>query len=170
MRSSPVCSFLGLLTSADILCLVSDGGDNASRAQFDEVSRRLTSSNVRLFVSLVVGDLGEITGVGYRSPTPEEAKGPTDMRDLIRKTGGKMIVPFTSRLHVQPKEMEQISAALSIFHHNMIHSYRMDVELPVPLAKERNWELKAADQNREPWKDATIIYPIYPEKLEPCKP
>ena len=158
---------LGTPTSADILYLVSDGGDNASRAQFDEVSRRLTSNNVRLFVSLVVGDLGEITGVGYRSPTPEETKGPTDMRGLVRKTGGKMIVPFTSRVHVQPKEMERISAALNIFHHNMIHSYRMEVELPVPLAKERNWELKAADQNRERWKDATIIYP---EKLEPCKP
>ncbi len=89
------------------------------------------------------------------------------MRDLVRKTGGEMIVPFTSRLHVQPKEMEQISTALSIFHQNMIHNYRMEVELPVPLAKERNWELKPADQNRERWKDASIIYP---EKLEPCKP
>jgi len=36
---------LGAPTSADILYLVSDGGDNASRARFDEVSRRLTSSN-----------------------------------------------------------------------------------------------------------------------------
>jgi hypothetical protein len=158
---------LGTPTSADILYLVSDGGDNASRAQFDEVSRRLTSSNVRLFVSLVVRDLGETSGVGYRSPTPEEAKGPTDMRDLVRKTGGKMIVPFTSRLHVQPKEMEQISAALNIFHQNMIRSYRMEVELPVPLVKKRNWELKPADQNKERWKDATISYP---EELEPCKP
>jgi DNA-binding transcriptional ArsR family regulator len=158
---------LGTPTSADILYLVSDGGDNASRAQFGEVSRRLSSSGVRLFVSLVVGDLEEITGVGYRSPTPEESKGPVDMRELVRKTGGEIIVPFTSRLNVKSKEMEQISAALSIFHQSMIQSYRMEVELPVPLTKERNWELKPADQNKERWKGARIVYP---QELERCKP
>lgn len=63
--------------------------------------------------------------------------------------------------------MEQISTALSVFHQTMIHSYRMEVELPVSLAKERNWELKPADQNRERWKDATFIYP---EELERCRP
>jgi hypothetical protein len=53
-------------TFADSLYLISDGADNASHAHFNDIAQRLSSSGVRLFVSLSVGHSGN------RSPTPEE--------------------------------------------------------------------------------------------------
>jgi VWFA-related protein len=151
---------LGTTTSADIIYVISDGGDNASRAHVDELTRRLTASGVRLFVSLVVSEAGQ------RSRTPEEVQGPTDLSELVRKTGGEIIEPFGLRAYVDAKVMEQVSAALNNFHHNMLHASLLEVELPGPPDKKRNWELKPSAENRKRWKDVRIIYP---EELEPCK-
>jgi hypothetical protein len=155
-------------TSADILYLISDrGGDNASHAHFNEVARRLTSSGVRLFVSLVVD------GSGYRTRTPEEARGPTDMNDLVRRTGGEIIDPFGiggyigMGGYIDAKMMEQISEALNTFHYNMLHANLVEVELPGPLGRNRSWELKPSAENKKRWKDVRIVYP---EELEPCRP
>lgn len=77
---------LGTPTSADIPYLVSDGGDHASHAQFGEVSRKLSLSGVRLFVSLVVGDLNAFTG-GGREVQPRGKAG--DRRTCLERRAAK---------------------------------------------------------------------------------
>lgn len=75
-------------TSADSLYLISDGADNASRAHFDDVVQRLSSSEVRLFVSLTVGHYEN------RSPNPGEERGPLDMTDLAKRQSPKRLNGF----------------------------------------------------------------------------
>jgi hypothetical protein len=152
---------LGTPTSADILYVISDGGDNASRAHLEEVTRRLSSSGVRLFVSLMAG------GLGYRSRTPEEDRGPADLNEMVMKTGGELITPFGVGDYVDAKAADRTSAALNAFHHNMVHANLMEVELPGPPSGKRSWELKPSAENKKRWKDVRIIYP---KELEPCKP
>jgi hypothetical protein len=148
-------------TSADSLYLVSDGGDNASRAKFDEVAHRLTSSGVRLFVSLIVG------GFGNRGPTPEEQNGPMDMSDLVKRTGGDIAVPFGQGVPTNPKEAERFAEAMAAFHRKMIQNYRMEVELPGPQDKPRTFELKPSVENKQRWKNVRVTYPT---EISPCKP
>jgi hypothetical protein len=140
-------------SSADSLYLVSDGADNASRSHLDEVARRLTSSGVRLFVSLIVGRLGD------RNATPEEANGPTVMTELVRKTGGDINTPFARGEPTNPKEAERIAQLMRSFYQGMAQAYLLEVELPMALNKPSFWELKFSAQGRERWKDGRVNYP-----------
>ncbi len=163
---------LGTSTSADILYLVSDGADTASHAKFDQVAHRLTSSEARLFVSLVLDANWGISATSdslgaHRTPNPEEIDGPRDLEALVRKTGGETIVPFNSRPHFRPEKMEQIKAALDDFHQSMIRSYLLEVDLPGLPDKKGTWELKPSNENKERWKNVRVTYP---EELEPCAP
>jgi hypothetical protein len=148
-------------TSADILYLVTDGGENASHTHLDEVTRRLTSSGVRLFVSFIFSELG------YRNRTPEELNGSNEVKELIDKTGGEMIVPFANGIPTKPKEMEQFTALMRAFHRGMIENYLFELELSDPVEKRRNWELKLSKEKREQWKNIGIFYP---SELSPCEP
>ena len=148
-------------TSADSLYLLSDvEGDNASRVQFQEVAHRLTSSGVRLFVAKV------IDGSGNR-PTPEETDGSRNMSDLVRRTGGEVILPFGQRDPAKPKGAERITVAMNLFHQRLIQNSRLEIELTGPLDKPRTWELKLSGEQKKQWKNARLMYPT---ELAPCKP
>jgi len=148
-------------TSADILYLVSDGGDNASHAHFDEVGRRLTSSGVRLFVSAVFNELEA------RGRSPEEIYGPEELIRLAKITGGEVISPYARGVPISRKDREQFVARVFEFHASMIEDYLLEAEFPESLDKHRTWELKLSKQKREQWKNATILYPT---ELPACQP
>jgi hypothetical protein len=140
-------------TSADSLYLISDGADNASHARFRDVAQRLTASGVRLFVSLIVGQRGN------RMPTPEEVSGPSDIRDLVRKTGGKINTPFGQGVPTKLEEAQRISQAMQRFYGAMAQNYRLEVELPTALDKPTSWELKFSEEGKSRWKNARVNYP-----------
>lgn len=146
---------LGNPTSADSLYLISDGGDNASRTKGDDVTNRLTSNGVRLFVSLVVADHHLDNHL-----SPEEHDGPKTLYEMVKKTGGEMIQPFTEGdLPNKLNEAEKIANAMDAFHRKMIYSFRLELELSKPLNKWRSWELKSSGDNKEKWKDVRLVYP-----------
>ena len=150
-------------SSADSLYLISDGRENASRAHFDDVAHRFITTGVRLFVSQVVADdtLNPQLGSG-------ELDGPARFHELARKTGGEMIQPFRDGVvPTKPKEAQRIAEGVNAFHKNMIHSFRLEVELPRPLDKYYSWELKFAGDNNERWKNVRLLYPT---QLAPCGP
>jgi hypothetical protein len=148
-------------TSADSLYVLSDGADNASRAHFNEVAKRLSSSGVRLFVSLAVGQLGN------RYPTPEEERGPREMSDLVKRTGGDINTPFSGGFPTKAEEVEQSSQAILRFQQEMTENYRIELELPAELDKPRKWEVRLSEGNRVRWNDARLNYPT---ELAPCNP
>jgi hypothetical protein len=146
--------------SADSLYLISDGADNASHAHFDDVAQRLSSSGGRLFVSLTVGHFGN------RSPTAEEERGPLDLSELGRRTGGEINTPFGQGLPSKPEEAERLSQRMNRFFRAMAQNYRVEVELPAALEKPTRWELKLSEDGSVRWKNSRLNYPT---QLAPCK-
>jgi hypothetical protein len=149
-------------TSADSLYIVTDGGDNASHASDDEVARQLTSTGVRLFVSLVLDVSGHrhirLEELNRREPPLDE---------LVRKSGGEIIQPFVDGFPSTPADGERIANTVNLFHNWMVHNYRIEIELPVPTDKARTWELRLAPERKDQWKGVRITYPT---ELAPCKP
>ena len=148
-------------TSADSLYLISDGADNASRAHIDELTKRLSSSGVRLFVSLAVGEYGN------RYPTPEEQYGPANMSDLAKRTGGDIHTPFGQHFPTKPEEAARSQQAILRFQKGMLENYRIELELPARLDKPRRLEVKLSEGSRVPWKGARLNYPT---ELASCNP
>lgn len=148
-------------TSADSLYLLTDGAENASRTHLDDVAHRLTSSGVRLFVSFVG------TRSGVRPRTSEEIFGPVSFSQLVRKTGGGMIQPFADGVPTNPKDGEKLAEVVNAFHQKMIHNFRLEIELPGPLDKWHEWELKLSGGNKNRWKNVRVAYPT---ELAPCGP
>ena len=83
----------------------------------------------KLFVSLTVGHFGN------RSPTPEEERGPLDMNNLVRRTGGEINTPFSQGVPTKPEEAERLSQAMNRFFRPMAQNYRFEVGLPTALEK-----------------------------------
>lgn len=148
-------------TSADSLYLVTDGGDSVSHAKFDEAASRLTSSGVRLYVSLVLG------GFGNRSPTPEEEMGLQNMNDLVKRTGGGVDTPFNLGPPTNSKEAAQTMEAIAMFHQGMVQNYRMELELVGSPEKRSILDLKLSVQDKERWKNVRLTYPT---KILRCDP
>jgi len=139
-------------SSADSFYLVTDGGDNTSKARFNDVVQAFTSSSVRVFSSFVV-DL-------HAGRTPEQLPGIEEINDLAHKTGGEMIVPFG-------RDPEKIAAEVHNFYQKMVRSYRVEIELSGSSDKQRLWELKASPGSKDRLKNARLVYP---QELPACRP
>lgn len=149
-------------TSADSLYLVSDGADNASHAHLDDIAQTLSNNGVRVFVSLILGHLGQ------RSATPEEQGGPFDMNELAKKTGGLLNTPFGQGIPTKPQQAERLSQTMHKFYQAMAQNYRLELELPTALEKPTTWELKLSDQGAMHGRNETLTL-TYPTQLAPCK-
>jgi hypothetical protein len=140
-------------SAADVLYLIGDGADNSSHTDFRKLTRELTSRGVRLFMTGVLGPLG------YRNRTPEENNGPSDMSELVAKTGGDMVVPFPNGVPMKP-DWNAVGQVMDVFYLRMVQNYRLELELPLPLNKPRNWELKLAPARKDQWKNVVLKYPV----------
>jgi len=150
----------GTPTSADSLYLISDGGDNISRANLGAAVQRLTSSGVRLFVSV-------IESVASGRATIEEVNGPQDMKEAAKRTGGAVIFLDQATFSRKPWDQERLSEAVRPLYHKMIHEYRMKVELSQRLKKQHTWELELVGKSKEQWKGVRLTYPT---ELAACNP
>jgi hypothetical protein len=147
-------------TSADSLYLISDGGESSSKAPASVVLQRLTTSGVRLFAAFPAAALRE-------RATIEEVSGPPEISDLARRSGGEVVHPPEPPRPGDAREGAQFLALLSAFHYNMLHTYRLEVELPERLNRPHSWELEIAGESKKRWKDARLRYPT---ELAACGP
>jgi VWA domain containing CoxE-like protein len=145
-------------SSADVLYFISDGADNASQTRVGELSRELTSRGVRLFAADV------FTPIAYRNRTPEEINGPRQLDDLIKQTGGDMILPFPNGPPAKP-DWHTVGQVMNVFYLRMVQNYLVELELSSSLNKRRKWELNLVGARREQWKGARLKYP---DELLPC--
>jgi len=99
--------------------------------------------------------------------SPEESNGPDELKGLIDKTGGEMIVPFANGIPTNPKEVEQFTALMKAFHRGMIENTLSKSSSLQTVEKRRTWELKLTKEKRELWKNAAVFYP---SELSPCEP
>ena len=148
-------------TSADSLYLISDGGETSSKAQVSDVLQRMTASGIRLFAAILPIEVrrGAATII-----EPEEAPG---IAEVAKKTGGEVVHAAEPLDPGHVREMALLLPILSRFHYNMLHTYRLEVELPERLNKPHAWELEIAGENRKRWKDVRLRYPT---ELAACGP
>jgi VWFA-related protein len=74
------------------LLLISDGGDNSSRYNENEVRSMVRENDVLIYA------MGVFEGGGGRSRTPEESAGPGLLSDLCEQTGGRHLPAETNEL------------------------------------------------------------------------
>jgi len=166
-------SALALLKSpsvGDVICLVSDGGENASQSNSSGVEPLLESAGVRLYAFLPTWHI-----VGRRE-NPEETQGLQELRDLATSTGGDLLqfVPSQGRnptvnapgpFRVNEKSREELAHASQDFYREVFSFIKLNVRLPEPLAKPLHWNLDLVDASGRPNKH---LHVFFPQRLAPC--
>ncbi len=153
-------------TPADAFYLITDGGENASRAGSSEVRRRLAISGCRVFVALLAAG-----PFGNRSPTPEESNGPLEMDEIAHSTGGALFGPVMqvpSGIGLASGDFDQKLTALDAlrrFYQTILGGYRVEIQLPKPVDKWREWKLGLSKERAAQLKHAQVGYT---RDLAPC--
>lgn len=154
----------------DAICLVTDGGENASQSRKSRVEALLESAGVRVYAILLTWDTGS------RALTAEEALGPSELRDLTSATDGALLLfvpgqvrnlsmPTTPPFGVSDSDRKELAAASEIFLHEISIFDVLNVRLPERLAKPRDWNLDVVDASGRRNKDVQVLYP---HRLAPC--
>lgn len=168
-----LASALALLKPAsvgDAICLVSDGGDNASKSDRSTVETLLESAGLRLYAFLPAPK------IDYPLPRPEETKGSQDLRHLATATGGDLLqfVPTQGRnptvnapgpFRVNEKSREELAHASQDFYREVFSFIKLNVRLPEPLTRPLHWNLDVVDASGQPNKHLQLVYP---QRLAPC--
>ena len=135
---------------ADVIYLVTDGGDTSSRASVGRLAGDLLKRGVRVFVFLV--------GPFEEPKTPEERQGPQDMEELAMQTGGLLIqIPWSKdwvssgEAAVEAKRIQRAASS----------PYQLAIQLPSPLTKPAKLKIETA-------LDPKRYTVAYPHRLEPC--
>jgi hypothetical protein len=163
-----VLAGLGLLrnpTSADDFYLITDGGENASRATPTEMLRRLAPSGSRMFLSFLPSSLG------YRNLTAEEITASDEMIKMAHATGGAVFGGVTKSrsgallLSGNYDQKLTFSTLLDHFYQTMVSGHRMEIELPNRVDKWRDWKLELSKEKQREFKDFQLGYT---RDLPPC--
>lgn len=160
--------------AGDAICLISDGGDNASRGRDRVVRRRLAESGVRVFSVLVT------LPPSTRIRSPGEADGPEVLRELSLDTGGDGVGYLADALDWQGtkwaaehgeaagKKSAALLAPLAAVAREINAFYRLEIKLPKPVDKPRDWHLKLVDP--QTGKTDRLLLLRYPIRLMPAGP
>jgi hypothetical protein len=144
----------------DAIYLISDGGENHSKARVEDVKRVLLRKGIRVYSFELV--------VPRNFPTEEERLGPQVLQDLAQTTGGTITAaerPFGVSYDLTSKWGPVLAAALNEVYDEMRNFYQLEIELPAEVDKPRKWKLEVVKEQGGLRKNATIIYP---HELVPC--
>lgn len=149
------------LRSGDVIYLVSDADDNASRKKHSEVRRKLLEHGIRIFSFLLP------SGPFARAEDSEDVIG------LARKTGGISILispkefAFTGPVFtLRKEELLGVERMLAGQINLISRTYLVEIRLPVQVDKFRSWNLSPSRSAGEWRKGATLSYP---SELVPCQ-
>lgn len=150
----------GPARTGDALFLITDGGENASHSKGAEVRERLLSAGVRLFAFLLVLPLSS------RMRTPEEATGPSLLRELVDATGGELAILARGwSAGIGTREQEQILLTALGMTAEINGFYSLSFRLAEPLAKAGRWKLEAVEPTGL---KRSRLRVVYPQTLAPC--
>ena len=151
-------------TPGDVIYVITDGGDNASKSSPVAVEEALVSAGIRLFSFLVVDYPGHRIA-------PEEESARHDFLQLVQATGGTTLglsgTPW-SDLQYPAKEKDRLAlkAATEGLYLQMAQFYRLEVDLPEPVTKPRRWKLEMVNERGAKMKEWQVAYQA---TLLPCK-
>jgi len=149
-------------STADSIYIVTDGADTASHTKFSDIALRVSSTGVRLYVSLLFPELGN------RSREPWEYIGPENLTNLAGMTGGESNSPYPPPGFLKkPEDTDQIAQETHKFFLRMEQNYRLNLELSAPMRKTSKWDLRLSEEGRQRWGNAQLNYP---RELAACQP
>jgi hypothetical protein len=157
----------------DVICAVTDGEDNYSQHRPEEVRKRLLAAGIRFFAFLIGNTLPR-----SQTRTTVENDAVPHVERFTKSTGGNGIgiwpggslaaypaggqsVPY----FVSAADRQAFLEAIQRMYQQMAVFYRVEVQLPLPVDKERNWQLEVVDEKGKRSRDT---YLIYPRRLLPC--
>ncbi|HMD86616.1 MAG TPA: vWA domain-containing protein [Terriglobia bacterium] len=152
----------------DAICLVSDGGDNASQSNRSRVKALLESSAIRLYAFL--------PALQYSPSRTSEDDISSQLHGLASATGGdfRMFGPGREGSFSDPfprsyagigGDRKEITLAARRFHDEFFSFEKLTVRLPEPLAKPHEWKLDVVDASGQRIKHLQVFYP---QRLAPC--
>ncbi len=156
---------LGVCKIGDVICALTDGEDNASRAEARTAQEELLAGQVRLFGIVTIRELSP------RARAPEEAAGPEQLHSMIEATGGNtLFVPYVAMsepyINIRAKTAaDAADLALQRLFRQMGEFYRLEVRLPEKVDKPTKWKLEVLDANGKPMRGVEVHYP---QELMPC--
>src|SRR5947209_6985351 len=149
-------------TPGNVIYAITDGGDNASKSSSGAVEKALVSAGIRLFVFLVEDYPG-------LRRVPEES-GPLNFLQLVQATGGSTVQLSARwsepRYPVEERDRLALRAATEGLYLQMAQFYRLEVELPEPVTKRREWKLEMVNERGAKMKEWQVAYQA---TLLPCE-
>lgn len=138
----------------DVIYIISDGGENASKAHRSEVENKLLAQGIRLFAFIVQP----------KAPfaTPEEAAEPSLLSELAQSSGGAVIDEGSA---TSLDDRSKLSTILHRGYDQMAHFYDLQLSIPDRWAKKQRLRLEIVDQDGKKRKDVSVTFPQY---LLPC--
>lgn len=124
----------------NLIFVVTDGGDNASRIDRKRLEQRLINSRTRLFGLLLN------VPIGQGLVTPEEREGEEAMERMVERTGGVFarfpVAGPEGTGHLTHKELDGLSQASSWLARNMIDSYALTLVPFQPISGQLKLKLE----------------------------
>jgi len=150
----------------DAIYVITDGGENASRARLSGVEKALAAAGVRLFAFLLAA--GEVISI-------DEQAGIRDLDELTRNTGGWIVSvdathmssnysPLSWRYDYE-KAKGQIAFYAQLFSREISGFYQLKLQIPEDPRKPWRLEVELTDTHGQRRKDVTLAYP---RKIYPC--
>jgi len=154
----------------DVIYVITDGGDNASKINLNHVVQTLAESGIRLF------------GLVYQAPSTlrrseEEVIGPPNLDRVARETGGTILTQMAisvgsmqisgvATLVDKSGKPTVLGLHLGSQFRQMTSFYRIAFDLPETLHKPQEWKLELAGLEKPQRGQITLTYP---HMLAACK-
>ncbi len=139
-------------SSDDVILLITDGIDNASKHKVGEMRRIILKTGVRLFA------------LTFYNRDPDELRyGVADMDDLGSLNGNN----FVAGDRDFPNDLPGFSDFMYTQMLYMTRAYRLTIKLSAPLQNDQYWKLKLKGLPPDLKKSASDL--LYPQKLSGCQ-
>ena len=149
----------------DVIYIISDSEENASRKGRGDVEQALLAARVRVFASLLT-----LCNPEWRTSDNLPPRTPI-AETLARATGGTVLHrcglgPLGQETYVaSSEEQRKLGAALMGLYRQMAEFYQLELGLPEPVNKPHEWKLELVPGEGFSPEGFQLIYP---QKLPPC--
>lgn len=149
--------------AGDAVYLITDGGDNLSKATPDTASETFAAAGVRLFTFLIP----EVPG------HEDDYAGTAELEEIVADTAGRIVIaPTRTPADFLPWNLLDkagnptlFGSALNTQYRQISNSFRVTVQVSEAVDRPRSWRIGVASADAAEKRE---IRPIYPQKLFPC--
>jgi hypothetical protein len=149
--------------SSDSIYVISDGGENVSRAGSAQVLRAVSARGLRVHATLVLPDA---SSTGARERTPEVMEGGNKLSALVTGSGGLLVGPVAhrgylgSRMSLLSKDEEaELGIFLGRLYMGITNNDLLEIELPQTTQKRETLSLEFSPDKKKLYKDFRLAYP-----------